>query len=104
MSHDVFEVKYYQRVTKGSNLISLFKSGMPASLNAGMGPRLPASSKRVVCHPRLVESRVAKLSFMLACLGQFSQNGGSWQFVYRPDTSEVFPQQTGPWICFQILD
>jgi hypothetical protein len=43
VSHDVFEVKYYQRVTKGSNLISLFEAGMPASLDADMGPRLPAS-------------------------------------------------------------
>lgn len=31
-----------------------------------MGPRWTASSKRAVYHPRQVESRVAKLSFMLA--------------------------------------
>ena len=52
MSHDVFEVKYYQRVTKGSNLISLFEAGMPASLDADMGPRLPASMSSKSARPQ----------------------------------------------------
>lgn len=101
MIYGVFESKVSmvclnQKVTKGSkNPIAYLQPDtgrVLGCLKVQTGVCLAYSASQV-------ESQVAKLFLMLACLTQLSENGGCWRFVCSPATSEKVSQKTGPSSC-----